>query len=943
MATLSALPVRWFNIAAAALGGHVERVTSDGNKEKNYTPQWGWSSAFLIDDGVGTPDIGCAPLCGWASKDSTVPQEIVLSFYQHREPVVSRVVIDTVTSATTDSTERLPRQVEISASRTAADDGFTVVSSVELPREPGRRAIDLSPTPAKYLRVRFLSSYGGDVIVVGEISVFEADGPTPSILADSPRNLVLSALGGSIVSYTSEYASHGAYRLIDGDPAKDWRSGGNLHFPQEFVLAFHNDAAALIDRIVFDAEKTFGARVVSVSTSLVSPVDGFEEVGRFTLKNATGEQSFPIQRRARFVKLRILENFGDQGFVSLGEVQLIEGTEPGYESVLSRRTEPAAVLAKASGPSSTNRADVASEHEKNDEVSQANRLDLGAAIQGRIDPVGENDYFKISVPGPDRSVLTVDLSAEPNIRTSLTLVNAAGKVVKQFDPAHVAAEQVAFSWLIDPGEYAVRLTQPPASVVVVWDTSGSMKPSVKDLQAAVEGYLDQVTPAERVNLIRFSKGGWTLTRPDIEVLLPEFSNDRQQLKKATEGKFAADGGTPFYDAVAKALSLLEGVSGNRAIIVMTDGEDAGSHLERNDFWRLLQEKGVRLYTIGLGEIDRYTSQLGSSAEQLLKHAAAATNGRAYFSRNSADLPKFYAEISDDIRKACTYRLTVTRAQATGTLAVRATGERITAVAAPSQIELILDASGSMKRAIGGRKMIDSAKGVLSDIVRQLPDDMHVALRVYGHRVREGRPGACEDSELVFPFAKLNRQTLLSKIQAVQALGTTPIAYSLQQVARDVGQTPGEKMIVLVTDGKEECGGDPAAAVAALSAQGVNVKLNIVGFALADAALKAELRRLAEQTKGQFVEAKDAQSLRSAIEQSLAVSYDVLDASETKIAEGVTGQTAIRLPEGVYTVRIRAEKPVDIARVRIEAQQTTSIELKKEGQELGVRVAAPERQ
>jgi uncharacterized protein with von Willebrand factor type A (vWA) domain len=934
-------PVRWFSIAAAALGGHVERVSSDGNKEKNYTPQSGWSAAFLIDGGVGTPDIQCSPLCGWASKDSSVPQEIVLSFYQHREAVVSRVVIDTVTQATTDSSNRLPRRVEISVSRSSADEGFTEVASVELPPEPGRRAIGFAPTPARYLRVRILSSYGGEAIVVGEIGVFEADGPAPSILADSPRNLALSALGGGIVAYTSEYASYGAYRLIDGDPAKEWRSGGNLHFPQEFVLSFHDDAVALIDRIVLSTEKMFGVRVVSVSTSLVSPADGFEEVGRFTLKDQTGEQSFPIHRKARFVKLRILESFGSNTFVSLGEVELIEGSEPGYESVLVRRREPAAVPATTTGPSSTNdAAKVAAEHEKNDQVSQANRLELGTTIKGRIDPIGEDDYFKISVPGPDRSVVTLDLSAEPNIRTSLTLINAAGAAVKQFDPAHVPAQQAAFSWLVDPGEYALRVTQPLASVVVVWDTSGSMKPSMKDLRTAVEAYLDQVTPAERVNLIRFSSAGWTLTRPDIEVLLPEFSNDRQRLKKAIEGKFAADGGTPFYDAVAKAMSLLDGVSGNRAIIIMTDGEDARSHLGRDDFWRLLQEKGVRLYTIGLGEIDRYTSQLGSSAKQLLQHAAMATNGRAFFSRDSADLPKFYAEISDEIRKNCTYRLKVTAARATGALAVRATGERITAVAAPRQIELILDASGSMKRAIGGRTMIDTAKAVLSDIVRQLPDDMQVALRVYGHRVREGQPRACEDSELVVPFAKLNRAALLSKIQAIRALGTTPIAYSLQQVARDVGGAPGEKMLVLVTDGKEECGGDPAAAVSSLTAQGAKVKLNIVGFALADAALKTDLRHLAEQTKGQFVEAKDARTLRAAIEQSLAVPFDVLDATEAKVAGGVTGQTLADLPEGIYTIRLRAEKPIDIAGVRIDAQKTTIVELRKEGEELGVHVAAP---
>jgi Mg-chelatase subunit ChlD len=931
-----AAPVRWFNIAAAALGGRIEHVSSVAADEGVFRPVNGWSPANLIDG--GTADTPCSPLCGWASKDSTFPIDIVLSFYQQREAVVGRVAIDTLTEPTRSSSDRLPKQVEISVSRSSATDGFVPVASVELPSEAAERVVDFAPTPARYLRVRILSSHGGERVVLSEIGVFEAEGPAASILADFPRNLALPALGGAIVS-ASYNVGNDAFRLIDGDPARDWRSRDGS-FPQDIVFAVRGDAVALIDRIVLASAKPSPAapKVVSVSVSLDSPAEGFEDVGRFTLKNIAGDQTLSIQRRARFVKLRILENFGLGWLNNLGEVQLIEGAEPSYESVLLRRreTERRQAATDAAG-GVTNDDGSGAEQEKNDDAAQANRLDLGGAVRGRIEPFGESDSFKVSIPGPDRSMLTVDLSGRPNIRTSLDLVDAHGATVKRFDPARVRAQETAFSWLIDPGEYTFRLTQPPASIVVVWDTSGSMKDRVKDLQRAVEGFLDQVSPAERVNLIRFSKAGWTLARPDIETLLPEFSNDRQQLKKAAEGKFEADGGTPFYDAVAKASALLDNVQGNRAIVVMTDGEDSSSKLERHEFWQLLQDKGIRLYTIGLGEIDRYSARLGASPARLLGHAALVTNGRSFFSRSSADLAKFYQDISEELRTTSTYRLKVARSRAMGRLDVRAAGGRLAGVAAPAQIELILDASGSMKRTIGGRMMIDTAKAVLSDIVQQLPDDMHVALRVYGHRVREGRPGACEDSQLVFPFARLNRQALLSRIQAVRALGTTPIAYSLQQVARDVGQTPGEKMIVLVTDGKEECRGDPAAAVSALSSQGIKMKLNVVGFALADAALKAELRRLAEQTKGQFVEAKDAQSLRAAIERSLAVPYEVLDATDTKVAEGVTGQAVTELPEGVYTVRVRADKPIDVANVGIAAQQTTTIELKKEGREVGVHV------
>jgi hypothetical protein len=274
----------------------------------------------------------------------------------------------------------------------------------------------------------------------------------------------------------------------------------------------------------------------------------------------------------------------------------------------------------------------------------------------------------------------------------------------------------------------------------------------------------------------------------------------------------------------------------------------------------------------------------------------------------------------------------------------ATGERIAAVSAPPQIELILDASGSMreqKKKIDGRLKIDVAKDVMVQIVESLPEDIQVALRVYGHRIREGKKGDCQDSELVFPFAKIDKPRLIQRVRGIQALGTTPIAYSLQQVARDFGNAPGEKMVILVTDGKEECKGNPEAAVSDLLAKGIKMKLNIVGLALADDATKKEMQRIAGLTGGQFFDAKNTKGLRAAIEQALSVPYDVLDGAGDKVTGGITGQSAIQVPEGMYTIVVAASgKPVRIPNVRIVQNKTTKVELKKEGKEIGTRVIGP---
>jgi VWFA-related protein len=625
--------------------------------------------------------------------------------------------------------------------------------------------------------------------------------------------------------------------------------------------------------------------------------------------------------------MRILENYGAKE-TSVGEVKIIEGRAPDYRSVLLR-DDPAP---GTTGVTATEEANIASETEPNNSRAEANTLEFDNRMKGTIDPLGEKDFFKITVPGNQPATVSLELAASPIIRTSLTLSDASGKVLRQFDPGRKATATAQFSSQLQPGDYFAELTEPLISLVVIWDTSGSMGERFKDLEKAVGTFLDQVKPTERINLIRFSD--------KVETLLPDFTSDREKLKAATEKKFFADGGTPFYDAVNAGMRLLDGVAGNRAIIVMTDGRDTTSKLSYPIFWNQLDEKRIRLYTIGIGdEMIGYNQEIGSTGERSLAHFAAATRGRSFIGRESAELAGFYKQISDELRQPSTYTLLAHMSRGKGNLSVVATGERIQSVAAPGQIELVLDCSGSMKEKVAGARKIDSAKKVMADIIQGLPDGAKVALRFYGHRVREGKPGACQDSELISPFGPINKPLFLDRVAKVQALGTTPIAYTLEQLPRDFGNSPGEKMIILITDGKEECHGSPSTVVQDLVAKGFALRLNIVGFALADQATKDEMAKVTALTNGKFFDARDAKSLQKAIEEALAVPYDVLDDSGAKVASGVTGTGTISLPTGIYTVVIQATgKPITIPDVHIRANGATKVELKKEGEEVGVKVS-----
>lgn len=183
--------------------------------------------------------------------------------------------------------------------------------------------------------------------------------------------------------------------------------------------------------------------------------------------------------------------------------------------------------------------------------------------------------------------------------------------------------------------------------------------------------------------------------------------------------------------------------------------------------------------------------------------------------------------------------------------------------AATQVELILDASGSMYNKLDdGRYRITAAKDVLSEFVRNLPPgDLDVGLRVYGSTLQPSAAGACQDSKLVVPVSGVQQDALLSAINNTRARGKTPIAYSLEQAIGDFNGTD-RCLIVLVTDGEEVCDGDLQAAAAKLEQAGCDFDLRIIGFDLSAEA------QATFQGIGTFENATDAAALAGALDRAM---------------------------------------------------------------------------
>ncbi|MBI3511886.1 MAG: VWA domain-containing protein [Bacteroidetes bacterium] len=152
----------------------------------------------------------------------------------------------------------------------------------------------------------------------------------------------------------------------------------------------------------------------------------------------------------------------------------------------------------------------------------------------------------------------------------------------------------------------------------------------------------------------------------------------------------------------------------------------------------------------------------------------------------------------------------------------------------TRILFVFDASYSMYGEWQSGSKIDIAKRLFSQFLDSLKsiDNLEVGLRCFGHQHSLLPQRDCEDTKLEVPIAKPNISIpqMKATMENIVPKGTTPIAYSLLQCADDFPKSgAGRNIIIMITDGIEECGGDPCAVSLALQQKGIILKPFIIGI------------------------------------------------------------------------------------------------------------------
>ena len=185
---------------------------------------------------------------------------------------------------------------------------------------------------------------------------------------------------------------------------------------------------------------------------------------------------------------------------------------------------------------------------------------------------------------------------------------------------------------IERFEYVRNL---PLSIGVAIDTSASMRAQLSKAQDAGADFLGRVLKGgDQAFLIGFDR--------NVQVLRT-WSRDTANLA-AGLSSLRAEQTTALYDALIAALYQFQGVRGQRALILLSDGRDTASRFNWDQALGYAKRAGVPIYVIGIG-----ISAVEIDVRPRLTQLAMETGGNVWFIDDATDLGQIYAQIESELR------------------------------------------------------------------------------------------------------------------------------------------------------------------------------------------------------------------------------------------------------------------------------------------------------
>ncbi len=218
-----------------------------------------------------------------------------------------------------------------------------------------------------------------------------------------------------------------------------------------------------------------------------------------------------------------------------------------------------------------------------------------------------------------------------------------------------------------------RVDDTPLVGTILLDVSASMEERLAEsVKAAADFFQQVITERDELSIVTFN---------DRPHLASPFTRDRIEFAKGLMG-LRAERGTALYDSLIFTLYHLNGLPGQRAVLLLSDGVDEHSRYDLDDALEYARRSEAAIYAIGLA----LPKKAKESPKKVLEQLALETGGRAFFVENTGELAAVYDQIGLELRSK--YFLAYQSSSTAPTDAFR-------------RVEVVVDERGARARTIRG--------------------------------------------------------------------------------------------------------------------------------------------------------------------------------------------------------------------------------------------------
>jgi serine/threonine-protein kinase len=254
---------------------------------------------------------------------------------------------------------------------------------------------------------------------------------------------------------------------------------------------------------------------------------------------------------------------------------------------------------------------------------------------------------------------------------------------------------------------------------------------------------------------------------------------------------------------------------------------------------------------------------------------------------------------------------------------------------PITWEYVLDLSAEMNEPFPGESSSKwaSAQATLGEDLALAPEEINVGLRVFGQG--EG-PAACTETSLLVEPNPNQAARIQDRLEGLAPVGTdAPLTEALVQAFNDLELSPDKRnALIILTAGTDTCEPNGAAQIATL-VQRLNVRVDtyIVGLAIAEPAIEANLQELANASQGVFLPVNSTDQLGDVLQ----LIQDNLEAERRPEAIAVAATPPpppAPTPTEAVPVALAGQEAFELALTEAEAWQADAVLVEMQASALG---------